>query len=104
MLQTGLLPPPMIIQLTLEMIKMLLHPVRHSRGVIDLIDGYLEVLTSFMQQDPMGVTMRPPGPPPPPVAAPPGANGQHPPQPGQGLPPGGPPRSGPPPQAVTRPS
>jgi hypothetical protein len=109
MLQTGLLPPPMIIQLTLEMIKMLLHPVRHSRGVVDLINGYQEVLTNFMQQDPTGATMRPP--PPPPGAPPPprGANGQkppqaQPPQPGQGLPPGGPPRPGPGPQIVSRPS
>jgi len=99
-------PPPMIIQLSLEMIKMMLHPVRHSRGVIDLINGYQEVLTKFMQADPLGATMRPPGPPP---GAPPprGTNGQKPPQaqPGQGLPPGlGPHRSGPPPQPVTRPS
>jgi hypothetical protein len=108
MLQTGLLPPPMVIQLTLEMIKMLLHPVRHSRGVIDLINGYQEVLMKFMQQDPMGASMRPP--PPPPGAPPPkGGNGQHPPQaqppqPGQGLPPGGPPHPGPGPQVVSRPS
>jgi hypothetical protein len=106
MLQTGLLPPPMVIQLTLEMVKMMLHPVRHSRGVIDLINGYQELLTKFMQADPMGVSMRPPQPPP---GAPPpkGANGQHPPQapqPGQGLPPGGPSRPGVPPQAVSRPS
>jgi len=108
LLATGLLPPPMIIQLTLEMIKMMLHPVRHSRGVIDLINGYQEVLTKFMQADPLGASMRPP--PPPPGAPPPqGSNGKNPPQarppqPGQGLPPGGPPRSGPPPQAVPRPS
>jgi hypothetical protein len=108
MLASGLLPPPMIIQFTLEVIKMMLHPVRYSRGVIDLINGYQEILTNFMQADPMGVTMRPP--PPPPGAPPRGANGQKPPphaqapQPGQGLPPGGPPRSGPPPQPVTRPS
>jgi hypothetical protein len=110
MLATGLLPPPMVIQLTLEMTKMMLHPVRHSRGVIDLINGYQEMLTKFMQADPMGVSMRPPQPPSGPPGQPPprGANGQHPPQPpqpGQGLPPGiGPPRSGPPPQAVTRPA
>jgi hypothetical protein len=108
MLQTGLLPPPMIIQLTLEMVKMMLHPVRHSRGVIDLINGYQELLTNFMKADPMGVSMRPPAPPPGAPPSPPlpprGANGQHPPQPGQGLPPGGPPRPGPPPQPVTRPS
>src|SRR4029077_7184757 len=79
MLTTGLLPPPMVIQLTLEMIKMLLHPVRHSRGVIDLINGYQELLTKFMQLDPMGTSMRPPAPPP---GAPPpgGSNGKKPPQ------------------------
>jgi hypothetical protein len=111
MLTTGLLPPPMVIQLTLEMTKMMLHPVRHSRGVIDLINGYQEMLTNFMKMDPMGASMRPPPPPPgqgPQGPIPPrGANGQHPPQapqPGQGMPPGGPSRPGPPPQAVTRPS
>src|SRR4029077_2791110 len=107
MLQTGLLPPPMVIQLTLEMTKMMLHPVRHSRGVIDLINGYQEMLPNFMQADPMGVSMRPPQPPPGQSPPPRGANGQHPPQapqPGQGLPPGGPPRPGPGPQIVGRPS
>jgi hypothetical protein len=113
MLATGLLPPPMIIQLTMEMIKMMLHPVRHSRGVIDLINGYQEMLTKFMMLDPMGASMRPPPPPPPgPPGGPPsrGTNGQHPPQaqaqppqPGQGLPPGGPPHPGPGPQIVNHP-
>jgi hypothetical protein len=105
MLSTGLLPPPMVIQLTLEMTKMMLHPVRHSRGVVDLINGYQEMLTKFMQADPLGASMRPP---PQPEQGPPprGANGQKPPQapqPGQGLPPGGAPHSGPPPQAIPRP-
>jgi hypothetical protein len=75
MLQTGLLPPPMVIQMTLEMVKMMLHPVRHSRGVIDLLNGYQEMLTKFMQMDPMGVSMRPP-PPPPPQPGPPGRDGR----------------------------
>ena len=45
LLQTRLCsPPPMIINLVLEMTKMLMHPIRHSRGVIDLIDGYQEML------------------------------------------------------------
>jgi hypothetical protein len=105
LLATGLLPPPMIIQLTLEMIKMMLHPVRHSRGVVDLINGYQEVLMKFMQLDPMGASMRPP--PPPPGAPPPGANGKGPPkaqapQPHQLPPHVGPP--GPGAQAVPRPS
>ena len=110
MLQTGLLPPPMMIQLTLEMTKMMLHPVRHSRGVIDLINGYQEMLTKFMQLDPMGrqhasaaaATRSPAA-----RSAPqwPTTSEQaQPPQPGQGLPPGGPPHPGPGPQIVNRPN
>jgi len=92
LLATGILPPPMIINLTLEMIKMLLHPVRHSRGVVDLIDSYQEMLGAYMQMDPTGALMRPPPPPPgapPPGGGPPpkgptrGANGKGPPGPPQ---------------------
>jgi len=105
LLATGLLPPPMIIQLTLEMIKMMLHPVRHSRGVVDLINGYQEVLMKFMQMDPMGATMRPP--PPPPGAPPPGGtNGKGPPKPQAPQSSQVPPHVGPPgpgPQTVSRP-
>ena len=73
LLQGGLLPPPMVINLVLEMTKMLLHPVRHSRGVVDLIDGYQEMLGAYMQMDPTGALMRPPPPPgPPPGGGPPG--------------------------------
>ena len=75
LLQTGLLPPPMIIQLTLEMIKMLLHPVRQSRGVVDLIDDNQEMLGAYMQMDPTGAMMRPP-PPPPPGPGPAGPKGR----------------------------
>jgi hypothetical protein len=91
LLQTGILPPPMIINLSLEMIKMLLHPVRHSRGVIDLIDGYQEMLGAYMQMDPTGAMMRPPPPPPPPGAPPPGA-GPPPPGPSRGANGKGPPK------------
>jgi hypothetical protein len=77
LMAANLLPPPMIINLTLEMIKMLLHPVRHSRGVVDLIDGYQEMLHAYMQIDPTGQMMRPPPPPPPqPQAGPPGRDGR----------------------------
>jgi len=98
----GILPPPMVINLTLEMVKMLLHPVRHSRGVVDLIDGYQEMLQAYMRMDPTGALMRPPPPPPPggpggPPGAPPGPsrgqNGKGPPKPAQGSS-GGPPPSG----------
>jgi hypothetical protein len=109
LLQTGILPPPMIINLSLEMIKMLLHPVRHSRGVIDLINGYQEMLGAYMQMDPTGALMRPPPPPPgapPPGKGPPGGpppgpsrgqNGKGPPQPAPGQAPPPPGMGGPPP-------
>jgi hypothetical protein len=85
LLQTGVLPPPMIMQFSLELIKMMLHPIRNSRGVIEVIDGFQEQLQAMMAMPP---------PMPPPGLAPPGA-----PPPG-GPPPGlvaGPPPGGPPP-------
>jgi hypothetical protein len=90
LLATGILPPPMIIQLSLEMIKMLLHPVRYSRGVVELIDDYQEQLGAYMQMDPTGALMRPPAPPPgapPSGPAPKGANGAKPPAAGPAPPP-----------------
>jgi uncharacterized protein YqfB (UPF0267 family) len=93
LLQTAILPPPLIINLTLEMIKMLLHPVRHSRGVVDLIDGYQEMLGAYMKMDPTGALMRPPPPPPPPGGAPPGAG--PPPGPSRGMNGKGPPKPAP---------
>jgi hypothetical protein len=100
LLMTHILPPPMIINLTLEMIKMLLHPVRHSRGVVDLIDGYQEMLGAYMQMDPTGALMQPPPPPPPPGGPPQGA-GPPPPGPSRGAngkgPPGPPHIQAPPP-------
>jgi hypothetical protein len=102
LLQTQLLPPPMIINMTLEMIKMLLHPVRHSRGVIDMINGYQEMLGAYMQMDPTGALMRPP----PPPGPPPGAGGSPgaPPGPSRGQNGKGPPAPAtlgpPPPQGV----
>jgi hypothetical protein len=102
LLVTGIMPPPMIINLTLEMIKMLLHPVRHSRGVVDLIDGYQEMLHAYMQMDPTGALMHPPPPPPPGGPPPPGAG--PPPGPSRGQngkgPPGPPTLTGPPPPGM----
>jgi hypothetical protein len=81
LMMSGILPPPMIVNLSLEMIKMLLHPVRHSRGVVDMIDGYQEILQAYMKVDPTGAMMRPPPPPgPPPPGA--GAGQGHAPPPG----------------------
>ena len=98
LLMTGILPPPMIINLTLEMIKMLLHPVRHSRGVTDLVDSYQEMLGAYMKMDPTGALMKPPPPTPPPGAGPPGGG---PPGPSRGMngkgPPGPPQVQAPPP-------
>ena len=98
LLNAGLLPPPMIINMTLEMIKMLLHPIRHSRGVVDMIDGYQEMLHAYMQADPTGALMRPPPPPPGPGGPPPPGSGP-PPGPSRGMNGKGPPKGPPPPPA-----
>jgi hypothetical protein len=76
MLQTGLLPPPQVILMTLELIKMIIKPIRNSRGVTELIDDFMEQLQAqiAMQQS------QPPVPPP-------------------GMPPGAPPPEGAPPEA-----
>jgi hypothetical protein len=88
LLATGVLPPPMIMQFTLELIKMMLHPIRNSRGVVELIDGFQEQLTMLAMQPPPPPPMGPPGPP---GAGPPG------PPPPPGASPPGPPPGGPPP-------
>lgn len=83
MIQTGLLPPPQVILLSLELLKMFLHPVRFSRGVVELVDDFIEQL----QQQ---IAMQAMQPPPPPMPPPPG-----PPPPGAGADDGG---QGPPPR------
>jgi len=80
MLQTGLLPPAQVMQLSLEMLKMFLFPIRYSRGVVELIDSFMEQLQAQAAM--------PPPPPPPPGAGPPAP---------QGGPPGGGPSTSPPP-------
>jgi hypothetical protein len=91
MLQTGILPPPMVMQLSLELLKMFLHPIRYSRGVVELIDDFQEQLTAQVAM----LSMMPPGMAPPggPPGAPGGAPGPGGPLPGGGPPPppGGPP-------------
>jgi hypothetical protein len=94
LLMTGVLPPPQVMQLSLEMLKMFLHPVRYSRGVVQMINEFQEQLAMMPPPPPM------PPPLPPPAAGPPGAGGP----PGQGTAPpkpGGPPPgmngAGPPP-------
>jgi len=97
MLQTGLLPPPMIMQLSLEMLKMFLHPVRYSRGVVELIDEFQDQLSAQIGM----MAMMPPGAPqpgaPPPQGGPGGAPIEKPPGGPGGRPPGAPPPGGPPP-------
>jgi len=78
LLQTGVLPPPMIIQFTLELIKMMLHPIRNSRGVVEMINDFQEQLQAQLMA-------------PPPMLGPPGMG-----PPGMGAPPPGPPGAGPP--------
>lgn len=83
MIQTGILPPPQVVMLSLELLKMFLHPVRFSRGVVELIDDFIEQLQMQIAQQAM---MPPPPPMPPPGGPQPGgpqpkANGHAPPPP-----------------------
>jgi hypothetical protein len=78
MLMTGILPPPLVLQLGLELLKMALHPVRYSRGVVELINTFQQQLQQLPPQAMM--------PPPPPGAGPPGPGG--PPMNGMAKPPG----------------
>ena len=59
LLQTGVLPPPMVMQFTLELIKMMIHPIRNSRGVVELINDFQEQLQVAMMTNPMA--LMPPG-------------------------------------------
>ncbi|WP_287139004.1 hypothetical protein [Mesorhizobium sp.] len=86
LLATQILPPPQVMQLSLELLKMFLHPVRYSRGVVQLVTDFQEQLQQQIAQQAM---MPPPPPPPPPGAGPPGAG--PPAGPPQGPPPGPPP-------------
>ena len=83
LMMTQMLPPQQIVQLGLEMLKMFLHPVSYSRGVVQLIDDFQEQLMATPLMPPMPPGM---GPPPPPGAGPPGPAPGGPPPPG---PPGG---------------
>jgi hypothetical protein len=84
MLMTGVLPPPQIMQLTLEMLKMFLHPIRYSRGVVEMINQFQEQLAAMPPMPMMPPGMPPPGGPPMPPGPPPGppqTNGAAPPLP-----------------------
>lgn len=100
MLTTGLLPPQQVIQLSLELLKMALHPVRYSRGAVELIDDFQEQLAAMPPAPPMP-PMPPPGPPagPPARGGPPGPPTGHPPP----LGPPGPPHGALPPPAGMHP-
>ncbi|HEV2928638.1 MAG TPA: hypothetical protein VGW74_08095 [Propionibacteriaceae bacterium] len=86
MMQGGVVPPPQVAQLSLELLKMILHPIRFSRGVVEMINDFQGQLQQMLSQPPP-----PPLPPPgliPPAAGPPG---EPPPGPPPGVSPGGPP-------------
>ena len=94
MLQGGILPPPLIMNLSLEMLKMFLHPVRYSRGVVQMINDFQEQLNAqigmMAMMPPGGAPPGPPGAPPPGAGSPPGKPSGPP-----GRPPGSPPNAGP---------
>lgn len=89
MLQSGVLPPPQVVMLSLELLKMALHPIRYSRGVVQLINQFEEQLQAQIAMQAMQPPMPPPMPggPQPPGAGPPGAGAGSPPPPGPGGPP-----------------
>lgn len=72
MLMTGVLPPPQIIQLSIELLRMFLHPVRNSRGVIELLDDFKEQLEASIAMSPPPMLGPPMGGPPPPGGPPAG--------------------------------
>jgi hypothetical protein len=74
LLMTGILPPPQVMMLSMELLKMALHPVSFARGVVEMLDDFQEQLAAM-----------PPMPPPMPGPSAPGA------PPLAGAPPGGPP-------------
>jgi hypothetical protein len=112
MLQTQMFHPAQVAQMAVELMKMALHPVRYSRGVIELLNDFsdqLQAQASEPPPPPMPPQLQPPPGPPgvsgaapiPPAAHPPMHPGVMPggphagpaPPPGQIAPPGG----GPPP-------
>jgi hypothetical protein len=94
MLQTGVLPPPQVIQLSLELLRMFLHPVRNARGVIELLDDFKEQLEASL------ATAPPPMLGPPPIGGP-SMNGGSPPKP-SGPDSGGPAGAGPRPGTINQ--
>ena len=62
MLMTGVLPPQQVILLGLEMLDMVLHPVRYSRGVVQLLNDFKEQLQSQMMMGPVPPPARHPVP------------------------------------------
>ena len=80
LLQTGVLPPPMVMQFTLELMKMMIHPIRNSRGVVEMIGDFQEQLQAQMMAPPPMPMPPGMGAPPPGSATPlPGMNGGAPP-------------------------
>jgi hypothetical protein len=97
MMATGVFPPPQVIQLSIELLRMFLHPVRNSRGVIELLDDFKEQLEASIAMSPPPMLGPPNG------AAPPGGSPPRPSGPDSGGPAGAGPRpgtlnAGPPPQ------
>jgi len=106
MMQSGILPPDKVVMLSLEMLKMLLHPVRFARPVVEMVDDFqeqlqmMQAMQALMPPPPTPPPMPPPGGPPQPGAPPihihghlhgHSGGGRPPPQGGGGGPPLGPP-------------
>ena len=92
LLMTGVLPPTMVMQFGIELMKMMLHPIRGSRGVIEILDDFQEQLQAQIMAPPPMMPMGPPG------AQPPALPGMAPPMGAPFPPPPGAPMPGAPPQ------
>ncbi len=75
MLMTQILPPNQVIQLGLEMLKMALHPVRYSRGVLELVNSFQEQLQMLALMPPPPMPPVGPGGPPQTEGGPPASAG-----------------------------
>jgi hypothetical protein len=72
MLMTGVIPPQQVMQISLELMKMFLHPIRYARPVVQMINDMQQQL--MMAPLPPPPMMMPPGPGQP-GAGPPGMTG-----------------------------
>jgi hypothetical protein len=73
LLATGVVPPPEVMMLSLEFMKLAIHAGPNNRGAMELITAFQEKLEQMPPPMPMMPPMGPPGAAPPEAGPPPGA-------------------------------